>query len=75
MRLVVPEAEAEQGVSLVVVMPAVPKIDRRRYVTKRDFVKYGYTNECQVCTHLASGMHNTKVPHDDRCRSRIGEVR
>ena len=23
---------------------------------------------------LASGMHNAKVPHDDRCRDRIGEL-
>ena len=68
------EAEAEQGVATVIVMPAVPKIDRRRYVTKRDLVKYGYTDECQACTQLASGMHNAKVPHDDRCRDRIGEL-
>ena len=71
MRRVVPEAEADQGVALVVVMPAVPRVDRRRYVTKRDLVKYGYTDECQACTQSASGMHNAKVPHDDRCRDRI----
>ena len=58
----------------VIMMPAVPKVDRRRYVTKRDLVKYGYTDECQACTQLASGMHNAKVPHDDRCRVRIGEL-
>ena len=52
----------------VVVMPAVPRVDRRRYVTKRDLVKYGCTGERQACTQLASGMHNAKVPHDDRCR-------
>ena len=46
----------------------------RRYVTKRDLVKYGYTDECQACTQLASGMHNAKVPHDNRCRDRIGEL-
>ena len=73
-RLVVLEAEAEQGVAPVIVMPAVAKVDRRRYVTKRDLVKYGYTDECQACTQLASGMHNAKVPHDDRCRDRIGEL-
>ena len=73
-RPVVPEAEADQGVAPVVVMPAVPRVDRRRYVTKRDLVKYGYTDECQACTQLASGMHNAKVPHDDRCRDRIGEL-
>ena len=73
-RRVVPEAEAEQGVAPVIVMPAVPKVDRRRYVTKRDLVKYGYTDECQACTQLAAGMHNAKVPHDDRCRDRIGEL-
>ena len=39
-RLVVPEAEADQGVAPVIVMPAVPKVDRRRYVTKRDLVKF-----------------------------------
>ena len=37
-------------------------------------MKYGYTDECQACTQLASGMHNAKVPHDDRCRARIGEL-
>ena len=58
----------------VIVMPAVPKTDRRRYVTNRDLVKYGYTDECQACTRLASGMLNAKVPHDDRCRDRIGEL-
>ena len=68
------EAEADQGVAPVIVMPAVPKIDRRIYVTKRDLVKYGYTDECQACTQLASGMHNAKVPHDDRCRDRTGEL-
>ena len=43
-------------------------------VTKRDLVMYGYTDECQACTQLASGMHNAKVPHGDRCRDRIGEL-
>ena len=74
MRLVVLEAEADQGVSRMIVMPAVPKVDRGRYVTKRDLVKYGYTGECQACTQLASGMHNAKVPHDDRCRDSSGEL-
>ena len=32
------------------------------------------TDECQACTQLAPGMHNAKVPHDDRCRDRIGEL-
>ena len=71
--LVRPEAEADQGVAPVIVTPAVPKVDRRRYDTKRDLVKYGYTDECQACTQLASGMHNAKVPHDDRCRDSFGE--
>ena len=73
-RPVVLEAEADQGVAPVIVMPAVPRVDRRRYVTKRDLVKYGYTDECQACTQLASSMHNAKVPRDDRCRDRIGEL-
>ena len=73
-RLVVPEAEADQGVASVIVMLAAPRVDRRRYVTKRDLVKYGHTDECQACTQLASGMHNAKVPHNDRCRDRIGEL-
>ena len=37
-------------------------------------MKYGYTDECQACTHLLSCMHNAKVHHDDRCRDRIGEL-
>ena len=40
-RPVVPEAEADQGVALVIVMPAALRTDRKRYVTKRDLVKYG----------------------------------
>ena len=67
-------AEADQGVAPVIVMPAGPKTDLRRYVTKRDLVKYGYTDGWQACTQLALGMHNAKVPHDDRCRDRIGEL-
>ena len=73
-RLVVPEAEEKQGVAPVIVMSAVPKVDRGTYVTKRDIVKYGYTDECQACTQLMSGMHNAKVPHDDRCQDRIDEL-
>ena len=73
-RPVVPEAEAEQDIAPVIVMPAVPKTDRRRYVTERDLVNYGYTDECRACTQFVSGMYNTKVPHDDRCRNRIGEL-
>ena len=73
-RPVVPEAEAEQGVAPVIVMPVAPRVDRRRYVTKRDLVKYRCTGERQACAQLASGMHNAKVPHDARCRDRIGEL-
>ena len=73
-RPVVPEAEAEQGVAPVIVMPAFPRVDRRRYVTKRDLVKKGYTDKCQACTQLASVMHNAKLPRDERCRDRIGEL-
>ena len=72
-RPVVHVAKADQGVAPVIVMLAVPQTDRRRYITKKDLAKYGYTVECQACTQLASGMHNAKVPHDDRCRDRIGE--
>ena len=32
------------------------------------------TQTSQTCTHLASGMHNATVLHDDRCRDRIGEL-
>ena len=60
-RPVVLVAKADQDVGLVIVVHAVPKIDWGRYVTKRDLVKYGYTDECQACTQLASGMHNAKV--------------
>ena len=37
-------------------------------------MKYGYTDECQACTQLASGMHNAKVPHDHRCRDCMVEL-
>ena len=57
MRLVVPEAEAEQGVAPCDRDgPAVPRVDRRRYVTKRDLVKYGYTER-------VSSMHAIGVRH------------
>ena len=36
---------------------------------------YEYTDERQACTQLAAGMHNAKVPHDDRCRDRTGEIK
>ena len=49
-------------------VPAVPRVDRRRSVTKRD------TDECQACTQFVACMHNATVPHDDRCRDRIGEL-
>ena len=54
--------------------PCCSENDRRRYVTKRDLAKYGYTDECLACTQLSSGMHNAKVLHDERCRDRIGEL-
>ena len=62
-RPVVPETEADQGVALVIVMLAVPKTDQRRYVTQRDLVKYGHTDECQACTQLTSGVHKTPSSH------------
>ena len=37
-------------------------------------MKCGYTDECHACTQLASGVHNAKVPHDDRWRDRTGEL-
>ena len=49
-------------------MLAIPRNDRRRYVTKRDLVKCGYTDECRACTELSTDMHNAQVLHDDRCR-------
>ena len=54
------EAVADQGVAPVIVMPAVPETEWRRYVTKRDLVQHGYTDECQACAQLASGMHNSR---------------
>ena len=39
--------------------------DCRRYVTQRDFVKCGYTDECPACTQLATALRSAKVPHDD----------
>ena len=62
MRPVVPEAEAEQGVALVTVMPVAPRVDRRRYVTKRDLVKCGYTDEVKHPRNWRPGMQNAKVP-------------
>ena len=55
-RPVVLEAEAKQGVALVIVMPVVPKIDWRRYVTKK--------RSCKVWVHRrVSSMHAVGVRH------------
>ena len=55
-RPVVPEAEAEQDVVPVIVMPAVPRVDRGRYITKRDLV--------EVWVHRrVSSMHAVGVRH------------
>ena len=53
-RPVVPEAEAEQSVDPVIVMPAVPKIDRRRYVTKRDLFFFDTDEEQCKISHITS---------------------
>ena len=55
-RLVVPEAQADQGVAPVIVTPAAPRTDRRRCVMKRDLVKFGYTDQM-------SSMHAVGVRH------------
>ena len=61
MRPAVPEAKGEQGVVPVIVMPAVPKVDRRRYVTK--------TRSCEVWVHRrVSSMHAVGVRHAE-CES------
>ena len=57
LRPVVLVAEADEGVALVIVMHAVPRVDRRIYAM-------------DISTSVA-GMHNAKVSHDDRCRDRI----
>ena len=54
-RPVVPEAEAEQGVAPVIVMPVAPRVDRRRYVTKR-------AREVWVHRRVSS-MHAVGVRH------------
>ena len=38
----------DQGVALVTVMHAVPSVDRRRCVTKRDLAKYGCQQACTM---------------------------
>ena len=55
-------------------MPAVPRVDLRRYLTKGDLAKYGYTDECEACTQLATDMRNGRLSHNDRRRDRIGEL-
>ena len=37
-------------------------------------MKYGFSDECQAWRQLGAGTHNARVPHDDRCRDRIGEL-
>ena len=55
-RPVVPEAEADQGVAPVIVMPAVPRVDRRRYVHEE--------RSYEVWVHRrVSSMHAVGVRH------------
>ena len=69
-----PSSGAEHGGAPIVLMPAVPRVDRRRSVTKPDLAKYGYTEECPACTQLTAGNAQCKGSHDDRCRDRIVEL-
>ena len=46
-KLIVIVVEADPDVARVIAMPAVPRVARRRYVTKGHLVNYGYTDECQ----------------------------
>ena len=56
-----PSSGAEHGGAPTVQMPAVPRVDRRRSVTKPDLAKHGYTEECPACTQFTAGMQNAKV--------------
>ena len=56
-RLVVLVAEASQGVAPVIVMLAVPRVDRRRCVTKRNLLNYGHATG----VGRAFSWHNAKV--------------
>ena len=53
----------------MIVMPADPRVDRKRYVTKRDLAKYGYAR--------GSSMHAIGSRHAQRegsSRRQIGEL-
>ena len=74
---VVPSADAENGVAPIVGTLSVPKpsqAPRRRYVTKADLEKHGFTDECPACTQLAVGARVASVAHSEACRDRIGKL-
>ena len=49
-----------------------PRVDRCRYVTKRDLAKHGYADEFQACTQLACTLG--KFLTENRFRDRIDEL-
>ena len=55
----------QEGVRAVQI-PAAPRVNRRRYVTKRDLAKNGYIDECPACTQLAAGMQLMAGDDDPR---------
>ena len=44
---------------------------RRTYVMKRHFEKFGYTQDCEWCARLSTGMKSR--PHTGKCRARMYE--
>lgn len=45
---------------------------KRTYIMKHHFKEHGYTEDCEGCARLSSGLHKT-APHTEECRKRMYE--
>ena len=64
--------EPEVSIDMPVTRPARKEEGpRATYLTKEDWKNFGYTEDCDGCGRLASGMAPRR--HTDKCRQRIKE--
>ena len=64
--------EPEMPFDMPVLRPARDEEGPRRlYLRKKDFKEFGFTEECDGCARLSSGM--MPRPHTSKCRKRMEE--
>jgi hypothetical protein len=44
---------------------------RQVRITKRDFIKFGYSERCPLCIDMQAGVPKPTTHHTDECRLRI----